>query len=287
MSNSLPTNDAGSNLLSGSSALIEALQRLLRPLIRLLLAKQITYPYLISLLKPLFVEVAATEFPLQGKQQTDSRLSLLTGVHRKDIRRILDESREESVPPANISLGARLIARWNGETEYLDAEARPIPLPRLAQADGSPSYERLVTEESKDIRPRAVLDEWLRLGLVEIDANDMVQLRSGAFVPEYGLDEKLYYLGRNMRDHLASAVHNVLDEKPAFLERSVYSDGLSQEAIAELAQMAESMSMDMLRTLNQRARELKKSAPTKGESNRMTFGVYFYTDAKPAKEDKG
>lgn len=266
--------------LDANPALIQALQRLLRPLVRLLLAKQITYPYLITLLKSLFVDVAAHEFPLAGKNQTDSRLSLLTGVHRKDVRRLLTEATEIAPPPANVSLGARLIARWNGEVDYLDPQARPRPLPRLAQGEGIASFERLVSEESKDIRPRAVLDEWLRLGLVEIDADDRVCLRSGAFVPGNGSSEKLYYLGRNVRDHLETAVHNVLDQQPPRLERSVYADGLSPAAVAELAEMAEEMGMNILRALNQRARELKKSSPGEEKTQRMSLGIYFYTDAQ-------
>ncbi len=262
-----------------NTATVEAIQRLLRPLIRLLLAKQITYTYLISLLKPLYVDVAITDFQLEGKQQTDSRLSLLTGVHRKDIRRFLDEPQIDLTPPANVSLGARLIGRWNSESDYLDHKAMPLALPRLLQADGSPSFERLFNEESKDIRARVVLDEWLRLGIVEIDTNDYIHLCTGAFVPEQGLEEKLYYLGRNVRDHIESAVHNVLDEKPPFLERSVYSDGLNQQAIEELAQMAESMSMEVLRAINKRAQELKKTS-SGNQTNRMTLGVYFYTEAK-------
>ncbi|MEN9757175.1 MAG: hypothetical protein RL755_1362 [Pseudomonadota bacterium] len=261
-----------------NTALVEAIQRLLRPLVRLLLAKQITYTYLISLLKPLYVDVAITDFQLEGKPQTDSRLSLLTGVHRKDIRRFLDEPQIDLTPPANVSLGARLIGRWNSESDYLDEQALPIPLPRLLQSDGSPSFERLFSEESKDIRSRVVLDEWLRLGIVDIDAHDVIHLRTGAFVPQQGSEEKLYYLGRNVRDHIESAVHNVLDEKPPFLERSVYSDGLSPQAIEELAQMAESMSMDVLRAINKRAQELKKTS-SGDQKNRMTLGVYFYTDA--------
>lgn len=273
--------------LDADPALIQALRRLLRPLVRLLLARQITYPYLITLLKSLFVDVAANEFPLAGKRQTDSRLSLLTGVHRKDVRRLLDESADIAPPPANVSLGARLIARWNGEAEYLAADSRPRPLPRLAQSDGGPSFERLVGEESKDIRPRAVLDEWLRLGLVEVDAQDRVCLRSGAFVPEHGSSEKLYYLGRNVRDHLETAVHNVLDQQPPLLERSVYADGLSPAAVAELAEMAEKMGMDVLRALNQRARELKKSSPGEENTQRMSLGIYFYTDARPNDTEAG
>lgn len=259
-----------------SPALVDALKRLLRPLVRLLLSKQITYPYLSSLLKLIFIDVAANDFPLSDKRQTDSRLSLLTGVHRKDVRRLLRETTDQASIPATISLGSRLVARWNAEADYLDQDSKPRPLPRLAQPDGSPSFEHLVSQESKDIRPRAVLDEWLRLGIVSIDENDRVTLNSGGFVPSSGSEEKLYFFGRNVRDHLETAVHNVLEQQPPMLERSVFCDGLSDQAIAELSRMSEEMGMEMLRTLNQKARALKEAETTDQASRRMSLGVYFF-----------
>lgn len=273
------STDPSTPVLAASPSLVQALRRLLRPLVRLLLAKQITYPYLTGLLKALYVDVAANDLPLAGKRQTDSRLSLLTGVHRKDVHRLLSAPADADHVPANVSLGARLIARWNTEADYLDAEARPLALPRLQRPDGSASFERLVSEESKDIRPRAVLDEWLRLGVVEIDAEDRVVLCRGAFVPRQGVDEQLYYLGRNVRDHLETAVSNVLGEAPPLLERSVFSDRLSAAAAAELAALAEEMGMDMLRALHRRARELKAASTGEVSTYRMTLGVYFYSDA--------
>lgn len=260
-----------------SPALVAALRRLLRPLVRLLVSQQVSYPYLANLLKALFVDVARHDIPTAGKRLTDSRISVMTGVHRKDIKRLLGEADAPLVIPANISLGARLMARWNGEAAYLDEQNLPQPLPRLARPDGGPSFERLVSEESKDIRPRAVLDEWLRLGVVTIDALDRVCLHSGAFVPQSGQAEKLYYLGRNLRDHIETAVHNVLDEGTARMERSVYADQLTPESVAELAALAENLGMDMLRALNARARALKQAQPQPGDC-RMSLGVYFYRD---------
>lgn len=271
--------------LDPSPVLVRALKQVLRPLVRLLLAKGVTYPYLSNLLKTLYVDVAAHDFPLEGKRQTDSRLSLLTGVHRKDVRRLMSQPREHALPPANISLGARLVARWCGEAGYLDEAGRPKPLARLPAADGGPSFERLVADESKDIRARAVLDEWLRLGLAEVDAEDRVCLRTSAFVPEKGLDEKLFYFGRNLHDHLAAASHNVLGQQPPFLERGVYSGGLNQAAVEELAKLAEQMGMDTLRALNRRAGELRASSATDGPNRRMHFGIYFYSEPTP--EDNG
>lgn len=267
--------------LDPSPVLVRALKQVLRPLVRLLLAKGVTYPYLANLLKTIYVDVAAHDFPLEGKRQTDSRLSLLTGVHRKDVRRLMSQPRESVLPPANISFGARLVARWCGETDYLDEAGRPRPLARLPAADGGPSFERLVADESKDIRARAVLDEWLRLGLAEVDAEDQVCLRTSAFVPEKGVEEKLFYFGRNLHDHLAAASHNVLGQQPPFLERGVYSGALNQASVDELAKLAEQMGMDALRTLNRRARELRVASAAAAPNQRMNFGIYFYSEATP------
>jgi hypothetical protein len=266
--------------LNASPALVLALKRLLRPLVRLLLAKGITYPYLSGLLKTIYVDVAAHDFPLKGKRQTDSRLSLLTGVHRKDVHRFMNEPRDTGAAPHNISFGARLVARWCGEADYLDESGEPRPLPRQQLPDGGLSFERLVADESKDIRSRAVLDEWLRLGLVAVDELDRVSLRTGAFVPEEGFEEKAYFLGRNVRDHLAAATHNVLNEKPPFLERSVYSDGLNEAATAELAALSERLGMNALRAINRRARELRKTSTVGQPVQRMTFGIYFFSEAR-------
>lgn len=272
--------------LHATPALQQALKRLLRPLVRFLIARGISYPQLCNLFKSLYVDVANDDFALPGKRQTDSRLSLLTGVHRKDIRRLTGGEGDESAPPENISLGARLIARWCAEPEYVDAAGQPRPLPRSTDAPNKPSFERLVSEESKDIRARAVLDEWLRLGLVRLDETDQVCLITAAFVPQAGFEEKAWYFGRNLRDHIAAATHNLQENGPPFLERCVYSDQLSPAAIAELAALARERGMETLLELNRRASELRATSAESGETGqRMSFGIYFYSEAKPDTSD--
>lgn len=266
--------------------LVRALRHVLRPLVRLLLARGVTYPYLAGLLKGIYVQVAVDDFPAPGRRQTDSRISLMTGVHRKDVRRLLGEPADPATAPPNVSLGARLVARWCAEPAYLDPEGRPLPLPRQARADGGASFDRLVAEESTDVRARAVLDEWLRLGLAELDAESRVCLRTGAFIPEKGEEEKLFYFGRNLHDHLAAASHNVLGGQPPFLERCVYSDGLSVEGVAALREEAEERGMAVLRALNRRAGELRATGAA-APGQRMNFGIYFYSEPAPNGADEG
>ena len=231
------------NPASPSVYLVEAVRHLLRPLVRLFVRNQITFPYISNLLKEVYVRVVEEEFPVAGKRQTNSRISLLSGVHRKDVKRIREATNEELPPPAHVSLGSQLISHWLGEPRYLDNEGRPRPLPRHPRPDIPISFEGLVTSVSKDIRPRAVLDEWLRLGVAHLDDEDNVWLNTAAFVPEKGFEEKVFFLGQNLHDHIAACAYNVSNEGIPFFERSVYFDGLTKAEVEELRGFSQQLGM--------------------------------------------
>lgn len=273
-----------------STALVTALRRLLRPLVRIMLARGITYPFFSDLLKGVFVEVADKEFQLDGRNQTDSRISLLSGVHRKDVKRLRNSTYGDDTVPSVISFGAALVARWVGTPEYLDTLGKPRPLTRLASESGACSFENLITSVSKDIRSRVVLDEWLRLGVVHIDEQDCVCLNTDAFIPNKGFDEKAYFFGANIHDHLAACAHNLMDIEPPFLDRIVYYDQLSTESVQELAGLSRELGNQALQKINQRAIALQsQDASHAGADQRMSFGVYFYsanTEANSTAEDK-
>ena len=292
-------------------ALVKALRQALRPLLRVMLARGITLPYITELIKTLLVEVAERDFRLDGKPVTDSRISLLSGVHRKDVNRLRRENDaaadDVDRAPTVVSLGAQLVAQWLGNPQFLDAEGQPLPLPRNISEGGPQSFEALVTGINNDIRSRVVLDEWLRLGVVKIDDQRRVCLNTQAFVPARGFDEKAFYFGHNLHDHAAAAAHNLLGQEPPFLERSLHFDGLSADAVAELAAQSKKLGMQALVAVNKAAvaRESRESrealglreAVESGAENadtpadaasaaplqRMTFGIYFYSGpAAPA-----
>jgi hypothetical protein len=262
-----------------SPALILGLRRVLRPLVWLMLSRGVTFPYLAELLKAIFVEVADKEFRIGAKPATDSRINLITGVHRKDVSRLrqaLSSSREAA--PAVVSLGAQVVAVWLGTPRYLDAQGRPLPLPRFASEGGEQSFESLVASVNSDIRSRVVLDEWLRLGVVHIDGERRVCLNADAFVPAEGFDEKAFYFGHNLHDHAAAAAHNLHGGQPPFLERSVHYDALSADSVRLLASQAEELGMPALLALNKSALAAEqRDADDPSPRQRMTFGIYFYS----------
>ena len=257
---------------------VSSLRSILRPVVRFLLRTGITYPMLADVLKSLYVGVARDEFVIEGTRQTASRLSLLTGVYRKDIKNIANRDATGDTPPLNATLGAQLVARWAGDPAYLDEAGHPAPLPRLISEGGSRSFEGLVESVSKDIRSRVVLDEWLNLGVARLDPQRRVCLNVGAFVPERGFDEKLFFFGNNVHDHIAAALHNLAGNDVPFFERSVYYDGLVPESIEELTRLCSTLGMDLLQAVNRRAMELEQRDAGRSDTirQRMNFGVYYF-----------
>jgi hypothetical protein len=278
-----------SGIEQGNTVVVAAVRKIMRPLVKFLIANQITYPHLINLLKSTYVDVAEKNFIVEGKKQTDSRINLLTGVHRKDVKRLRSEQENPKERPANISIGAQLIARWVGDKSLLNEDGSPKTLPLQDDDEFSMnSFEGLVANIAKgDIRPRVVLDELMRLNMVELDPDHNVILKTKSFTPNRGQEEKLYFFGKNIQDHLCAGVHNLSGEQPPFFDRSVYYDELSESSIQELNVLADNLGMDALIKMNEKALALQTS--DKGGLNaryRMNFGIFNYNTDYAVEDDK-
>jgi hypothetical protein len=252
--------------------------RLLRPLVRLFVRSGITFPVICDLLRELYVNVAEYDFALPDKEQTDSRVSLLTGVHRKEVRRLRGAGAPVTVVPTALSRTSSILACWLASPRFTDEAGAPLALPRTAEGS-APSFEALVASVTKDVRPRAVLDEWLDRKLVTVDANNCVVLLETALVPRSGDEQALYYFGRNLHDHIAASAANITSAEPLFLERAVHYDGISESLARQLRDQSRALAMSALQSANRQAFTACESDP--GGDWRWNFGVYVYAEQVP------
>ena len=272
-------SDLNENRSDPAAPLLQAVAWLCRPLVRLLIRKGITYPQLRDLLKGVYVEVAEADFAVNGKAPSDSRIYILTGVHRKDIKRLRRGETAGEVD-RSATLGGAIVGRWLALPEYLDAQGEPRCLPREADARG-PGFDDLVESVSKDVRPRAILDEWLRLGVVSQNERGEICLNRKAFVPAQDFVEQTFFMGRNVHDHLAACAHNLLQEGEPMLERSVYYDGLTPHSVAHLRELVRREGEALLQKLNAEALHRQRhDAGAPDAQQRMRFGVYWYDEAR-------
>lgn len=269
----------------GSDAFQRVLRGLLRPLVRTMIAHGLTAPVIYGLLKRVFVEVAEESFRLDNKPLTDSRIAMLTGVHRKDIRTI---RAEEDGSPAQArrksALLATVIGQWMTHPDFCDATGAPMTLPRAAE--GTPSFEALVQSVSKDVRPRTVLDELNRAGLIDTGDDGLLHLRTEAVVGTATPSDKEVFFGANVGDHLAAATENLLSDTPPFFERSVFYNQLSSDSVDAVEAAARAQSQALLEDLNRQSSALhRKDGESAGPRQRYRLGIYFYReDTDPASD---
>ncbi|MEM6489750.1 MAG: DUF6502 family protein [Pseudomonadota bacterium] len=273
--------------------------RVLRPLVRLMIRRGVPYPAAADLLRRLFVSVAECDFALAGRKVTDSRLSLLTGIQRREVKALRAAPQVPAADPAEPTAAApgghgplpRVLARWSGDPAWTDRDGRPRTLGRLG-ADG---FEGLVAGVSRDMHARTVLDELVRLGLVEARADGTVALGAEAFVPRADDSALLGYLAANLGDHAEAATANVAAAPQAgpYFERAVHYDGLSEASVAELDATARGLIGAALVTLNARAMALqardRAAGPVDGAdkppSARQRFRAGAYVYGTPVDDD--
>ncbi|MHB8453725.1 MAG: DUF6502 family protein [Acidiferrobacterales bacterium] len=270
----------GTDPESMDNALKSALLSILRPLVRYLIGRGWSYPVMSEMLKEVYVSEAESHYAHANEGVTDSRISLLTGIHRKDVKRLRQELRKPSYnKPAlrrESGLAARVIATWVSTSRYLDAHRRPRSLP-LSATGNRPSFESLVRETRADMRPNVILDELLRVGVVEVLEGDKVKLLRSAYVSDLPRD-KVAYLGDNLGDHLESALYNIRATGPPFIERAVYYELIEPAALEELRPELFRMSEQFLETVNRKVMPLNAQALKQRAQpgRRMRLGVFYY-----------
>ena len=191
-------------------ALATAMRQLLAPLARLALAQGVTHATLDELMKQALVDAADQAHAALPPHRRVSRITTATGIHRREVTRLVAALREgaaQQAPPAR-SHASELFAHWRSQPPYLGPDGTPAVLPRQGPA---PSFESLAQAITRDVHPRSLLDELLRLGLARLDADtDSVCLVRDGFVPQGDQARMLQVLGRNVGAHLEGAVDNVL-----------------------------------------------------------------------------
>ncbi len=250
----------------------------MQPLVLWLLRSGVRHPEFSVAIKQTFLEQAASELERLNAKQTDSAISMLSGLHRKDVKAMVTALAQASKKTSRITRDAlgrptvpsQVMTRWL-------ASGWPDELP---MSGSTKSFEILSRQVSSDVHPRAVLNELVRLGMAEQEG-DTVRLCRNAFVPDQQMAEAGNLLAGSTADHLAAGVHNLSgpgDRK--FLEQSMFADGLSTDSVQQLEQLAGALWMQVLNAMVRAALPLSEKDEPAGGDQRIRVGMFCY--AEPA-----
>lgn len=257
---------------------LDRVLRVLQPLVRLLVRNGVTYPVFAAACKRVFLAAAQQELATRAMPATDSAVSLLSGVHRRDVRTLTRgaPAAGDGEPPV-LGMAAQVVARWMNDPAYQAADGQRLVLPRSGAAA---SFDALVASVSSDVRAKAVLDELLRLSVVtETDAG-LVLDRSG-FAPRGNFAEQSWLAAQNLHDHAAAMVGN-LGGEANHLEQAVFVDEISAASAEQLRRVSVEAWKQAFKTVMGEAQERfdADAAHTAPEErrHRARFGVYFYSE---------
>jgi hypothetical protein len=262
------------------NAIYAAILRVLRPLIRLLLRHGVPFGTFSDLAKRVYVEVVLEEFGIPGRKQTHSRVSILTGLSRKEVLRVTRMERPDDTETSDrYNRAARVIGGWVRDERFQDGSGNPAPLP--VEGEGA-TFSGLVKEYSGDVPHRAILDELLRVGAAERTENGNVRLLARGYIPFAGDEEKLEILGTDVSLLIGTIDHNLQAEPgKAFFQRKTMFDNLPDEAVeelrSELAAHAERFLEQADRRLSARDRDVHPETPGTGR-RRAGIGIYWFED---------
>lgn len=144
----------------------DCLRMLFRPVARLALQKGITFKDCSHYLKQAFIMEAAEQLKAEGKKVNVSRLSVMSGIMRNEVKRIY--ALGDTNRGVEVSMPSRVVDLWENDKRYrIDGRLRMLSLTE---------FQALVARVSKHINPGTVLFELTRVGTV-IKSGDRLKLK--------------------------------------------------------------------------------------------------------------
>lgn len=205
-----------------------SLRLMLRPIVRFCLRHALKAQEFGEIARSVFFDVAREEMLSESLQASTSRLSVRTGLTRREVARLLQHQVTEE---PSMNLLTRVIGKWQSHPDYTSKKQGP----RALSVEGKDSeFAALVQSVSQDLNPYTVLFELERIRAVKRDKKK-VRLMHGVYVPEPTVEEGFRILSRDV-DNLVKAVEgNVINQvSPPHLHIKTHYDNIALSALAQI-----------------------------------------------------
>lgn len=253
--------------------LLRAAHRILRPVIRIMLRNGIASDAFTELVRKVYVDIADEEFVMPGKKQTVSRISVITGLNRKEVARLrrldpLDQSDEQWRNRA-----ATVLSAWEIDPDFQDHKGDPLDLPF---SEANPSFSALVKAHSGDMQPRAIADELLRVNAIE-EVNGRLRMRRRGYEPAGDQQALVDMLGTDTSEFIETIDHNVQSApEDSLLQAKVVYNRVPAEYVGEFLSLSRRLARNLINELNHWLGARDQGTPAEHTEPARTLGLGIY-----------
>ena len=266
-------------------ALSAAVLRILRPLVRILLRHGMAYGSFAELARKAYVEEGFAHMTADDKRPTVSGVSALTGLTRKETKRLRElELMADQDSAQRYSRAIRVVSGWTSDPRFQSASGEPAVLPREG-ADNS--FSALVKEFSGDIPPAAMLSVLESSGTVGVSEQGVV-LQQRAYLPAATPLEKINILGSDVAELTHTIGHNLAAEPgDRYFQRKVSNVRVHPDSVGDFVAFSNTKSQALLEEYHKwlTSNELDQEQDPAAEPRYIAVGIY-YSDSPGAGEEQ-
>jgi len=257
-----------------------AFQLVLRPMVKILLRYGVGFNEFSEVVKTSFVDVATTEFGIRGRPTNISRVAVMTGLTRKDVRRLRNalESGEQRLSVKSTPM-SEIVHRWHAEEDFLDSHGRPERLP-FSGVDNS--FSELVKRFGGDVPPGAMRTELKRVGAVPEVEDGNLSIVKRSVVPTGKTENLVTSLVHGVYPLLSTVVENSDPsiESPEPKQLTAYSVNIRKEDLNRLRRISNDRISDIAESFDDlfMAYETLNVADDDSPRTTVAVGLYYFEE---------
>ena len=253
-----------------------ALRRLLKPLVRLLISQGMSHAELSEAAKDAYVEMAI-RYEGGDNKVNQSRIAILTGLTRKEVKNVIDRAIASDKSPLKASRPSRVLTGWFNDPEYTGPYGIPMELPYDSQDSDIPCFVQLVKTYSGDMAPRQMLHELRRSGcVIEVTDSRYKAVKRDHWYKQLSpeLINRLGELGYRVFSTAATNIDNETLGR-GYFDRNVFADeGCPDDVIEEFDKVIRVRGQQLLENLD--IWLASNNRQTRPDEKRKNTGLYMF-----------
>jgi hypothetical protein len=260
---------------------LDAFLLVMRPIVRILLRYGIGYREFVEVTKTAYVDVASSDFGLRGRPTNISRVAVMTGLTRKEVKRLRDkiESGDSRISVKTTPL-ADVLHHWHAQEEFTDSSGRPMALPFTGEGR---SFSSLVKQYGGDIPAGAMRTELSRVGAIKENSNGDLEVLERVVVPDSDHDGLIAVLVHGAYALLSNIAHNSdpKRENDQMANRFAYTQAVTTDRTSQIRRIAKDRIGDFAQSIDDifiAYEALHDPSKDTDETSPVAVGVFYFEE---------